>query len=112
MNQNGTELITPQAFRPTSHGENSTNIKWPRNLKDILTCNVNDSLNQLNHKLTAKEFNILNELRKENLLCDSKLRVDDGTEFPVHRALLSGKIKIKLSLRITSWLISYHISFQ
>lgn len=94
MSQNQTDHITPQTFRPTSHGENSPNIQWPKNLKKILSCKVT-ACNQLNHKLTVKELNILNQLRKENLLCDSKLRVDDGTEFPVHRALLSGKLRVE-----------------
>lgn len=45
---------------------------------------------------TTEACHILNELRKQNLLCDAKISTkkdftDEYVEFPVHRFILAGK---------------------
>lgn len=48
--------------------------------------------------LTSEACEILNNLRKKNLLCDAKIstkrdHLDPDAEFPVHRFILAGKIR-------------------
>ena len=45
---------------------------------------------------TIEACQILNQLRKNNLLCDARIstKKDEYTEFPVHRFILAGKLTI------------------
>uniref|UniRef100_T1ISY7 BTB domain-containing protein n=1 Tax=Strigamia maritima TaxID=126957 RepID=T1ISY7_STRMM len=39
--------------------------------------------------MSLQAMNILNEMRRDGLLCDAIIRTDDGIQFVVHRAILS-----------------------
>lgn len=75
----------------TSYGEHS-NLKFPT--KSSITCSVLDTTNDSNRRLSLQACDVLNDLRCKNQLCDSFIRVDDSTEFPVHRAVLSGTLPL------------------
>ena len=40
-------------------------------------------------RFSVRACNVLNSLRINNQLCDGIIKVDDGTEFLIHRAILS-----------------------
>ena len=50
----------------------------------------NEAGEKQNRRLSLKAYNVLDELRRSELLCDARIQCDDGVEFVVHRAILSG----------------------
>lgn len=57
-----------------------------------MTDNVFECSERVFKKFTYQEYDILNDLRLEGLFCDSTIKVSDGTEFPIHRAILAGRL--------------------
>ena len=39
--------------------------------------------------ISFQSMHALNELRQQNLLCDAIIRLEDGSAFSIHRALMS-----------------------
>ena len=66
-------------------------IKLCRNLSKPDNNYVNSTECQLecSRRFSVQACNVLNELRNNNQLCDATIKCDDGTEFIVHRAILS-----------------------
>lgn len=64
------------------------NIKFAT--KSAMNCCILDTDHSIYKRLSLQTCDMLNELRRCNQLCDSVIRVDDGTEFSVHKAILSG----------------------
>lgn len=62
--------------------------------KNSMICSSLDSNPNNNRRLSLRACDILNALRCQNKLCDSKIVCDDLTEFPIHRIVLSGKYSI------------------
>ena len=56
--------------------------------------------------------NILNELRKAEKLCDAFILVDDGQQFPVHRAIMSASSPYFRALFTNGLLIFLYYLFQ
>lgn len=59
--------------------------------KNSMQCSSLDSNSNNSRRLSLRACDILNDLRCQNKLCDSKIVCDDSTEFPIHRIVLSGK---------------------
>lgn len=57
-----------------------------------MRCNVHKISENVFKKLANRDYVILNDLRLEGLFCDSVIRVKDGVEFPIHRAILAGNL--------------------
>lgn len=75
----------------SSFGEFSNlNLKKASSMNKMLTLIDTLRNNQSNSRISLGAFDILNDLRSNNQLCDAIVKVSDGTEFPVHRAVLSG----------------------
>ena len=69
-----------------------------------MTCNAFETNESLLGRLSLNAYDTLNELRTNKQLCDSAIKVEDGVEFPVHRAILSG---IKLSIKLKNLIDQY-----
>ena len=59
--------------------------------KKCVDQNELEASEKLNRRLSLKAYNVLDELRRSELLCDARIQCDDGVEFAVHRAILSGE---------------------
>lgn len=88
-NKKASSNVATRYFTLKPHIDCSSLFKLSRSLTAMTNCFLDD--NPLSYKrLSIQACTILNELRSNNQLCDSVIRVDDGTEFPIHRAVLSG----------------------
>ena len=81
-----------------SHVDCTNLLKFSRSIKTINNCLLETSAdgdgnkdNLTYKRLSIQACTILNELRLNNQLCDAVIRVSDGTEFPIHRPVLSGR---------------------
>lgn len=76
--------------------------------------NSSSDSNSFDKRLTKKDSihacNILNDLRCNNELCDGIIKCDDGTEFAVHRAVLSASSKYFYAL-FTSEMNNFNNSY-
>ena len=69
---------------------NYTNLLFPT--KSSLTCCALDSNSFPLRRMSIQAFETLNDLLRQQDLCDTVIRVDNGAEISVHRIILSGKL--------------------
>ncbi len=72
----------------TPYGEHS-HLVFPT--KSSMTCSVLDTANSTYKRLSLEACDILNDLRCEKHLCDCVIRVEDGSQFAIHKVVLSGE---------------------
>jgi hypothetical protein len=72
----------------TPYGEHS-HLIFPT--KSSMTCSVLDATNSTYKRLSLEACEILNDLRCEQHLCDCVIKVEDGSEFAIHKVVLSGE---------------------
>jgi hypothetical protein len=63
---------------------------------------------ECSRRFSVQACNVLNELRSKNQLCDAKIKVDNGTEFLVHRAILSASSRYFHALFTNGMNITLH----
>ena len=62
-----------------------------------MTCNALETNERFQRRLSIHAYDALdalNDLRYNGLLCDSTIKVSDGVEFPIHRAILAGSFEL------------------
>jgi hypothetical protein len=81
--------------------DNRTLIKFSTiESEKSMTCNALETNERFQRRLSMHAYDTLNDLRYNGLLCDSTIKVSDGVEFPIHRAILSGKnLALKFNTR-------------
>ena len=83
-------------IRTKSRLDYANSLKLSRSVNSVSSCLLEyepGDRDPSNYKrLSIQACNILNDLRSNNQLCDAVIRVADGTEFPIHRAVLSGNL--------------------
>lgn len=83
-----TPAYVDPAIQAILHGQKAR-IKFTT--KNSMTCSLFDeSNNEIYRSLSRQTCQVLNELRCTNQLCDSLIKCDDGSEIPVHRAIMAG----------------------
>jgi hypothetical protein len=95
-NKNGKRDVATRFFAIQPHMDRKSLFKISHSLNTLMTNSFLEeptimSNPKIYKRLSIQACTILNDLRSNNQLCDSIIRVDDGTEFPIHRAVLSGK---------------------
>ena len=48
-----------------------------------------DKMNQIESSAVVKQMKKIDGMRKQGVLCDFKIKADDGEEFPVHRIIMA-----------------------
>jgi len=95
-NKSGNRDVATRFFAIQPHMDNKSLLKISHSLNSLETNSFLEeptimSNPKMYKRLSIQACTILNDLRSNNQLCDAIIRVDDGTEFPIHRAVLSGK---------------------
>jgi hypothetical protein len=85
LDQENAETLTAINFSPIKSGK-------------TMTCNALETNERFQRRLSMHAYDTLTDLRYNGLLCDSTIKVSDGVEFPIHRAILAGSFEFDDSI--------------